>query len=256
MRILRTTEGPLQEDARTRPSVCCIGTFDGVHLGHQQLIRAAVNEARASNAPAVVVTFFPNPRVVLGRAPDRYLTQPEEKADLLRGLGVDVLLIQTFDTVTIATTAEQFISQLQTAFGLRSLWLGPDFAMGNKRQGTPEYLAGLGARDGFDVHVLPQLSIGAGAVSSTRIREALDRSDIADAVLCLGRPYRVPVTVQEDGAWCTGGKRWLPEPGRYRVLIDGTPGDVVVPANSDCEIQPAVPRSGLAPGTRLEIDFA
>jgi hypothetical protein len=97
---------------------------------------------------------------------------------------------------------------------------------------------------------------GAGAVSSTRIREALDRGDIADAVQCLGRPYRVPVTVHNDGFWCTGGKRWLPAPGRYRVLIDGTPGFVVLPAHSDCVIQPESPWFGLTPGARLAIDFA
>ncbi len=205
--------------AAPAPSVCCIGTFDGVHLGHQQLIRAAVDDAHARSAQAVVITFFPHPRVVLGRAPSRYLTSQDAKVALMQQLGVDCLLIHSFTRETMQTSADGFMQQVNAAFHLRSLWLGPDFTLGHNRQGNAEYLSALGRRQGFVVNVMPHQTVAGLPVSSSRIREALDRGDVREVETCLGRPYQISAARQADGAWCAGEQAWLPTAGIYRAAI-------------------------------------
>jgi riboflavin kinase / FMN adenylyltransferase len=217
------------------PSVCCVGTFDGVHLGHQQLIRSAVHDAHARGVAAVVVTFFPSPRVFLGRAEPRYLTLPEDKAALISALGVDTLLIHPFDRETMRTPAAVFVEHLLRAFQMRALWMGPDFALGHNREGDAAYLTRQGAQLGFDVHVAPQLSLGDRPVSSSRIRAALAAGDVREANQCLGRPYRVPCLPQADGRLCVDAQRLLPAPGRYRTSLGDMRADAVVDAG-DCGV--------------------
>ena len=110
--------------AHVRPSVVAVGTFDGVHLGHQQLIRAVVNEAHAKGVQSAVVTFFPHPRVVLGRAPAKYLTLPEEKAAYISALGIDIMIVHEFTQDTVHTPASQFVQWMADSLAMRSLWIG------------------------------------------------------------------------------------------------------------------------------------
>ena len=124
------------EIERPRASVCTVGTFDGVHLGHQQLLRAEVDDAHTRGVPSAVITFFPHPRVVLGRAPALYLTLPYEKAKQLELLGVDMLVVLAFTRETIQTSASEFVRRMVQHLHLVSLWIGPDFALGNRRQGN------------------------------------------------------------------------------------------------------------------------
>jgi len=202
------------------PSACAIGTFDGVHLGHQQLIRAMVGEARELGARSAVVTFFPHPRVVLGRAPARYLTLPDEKAEQIAALDVDAMITLEFTPRMAQLTALQFVEWMVAGLRPISLWIGPDFALGHRRQGDAAYLTEVGKTHGFRVNVMPELSLGATVISSTRIRDALSRGDVSDANLCLGRPFRVIGGYDGDRTLCVDERQWLPAPGIYPVLIE------------------------------------
>jgi riboflavin kinase/FMN adenylyltransferase len=218
---------------QVRPSVVTVGAFDGVHLGHQQLIRTVVNQAHATGLQSALVTFFPNPRVVLGRAPAKYLTLPDEKADVMATLGVDVMVVHTFTQATVQTPADQFVQWMVARLGMRSLWIGPDFAMGYKRQGNAHYLMAQGAAHGFAVNVMPEVSLGATQISSTRVRDALARGDIRDANLCLGRAFSVPADYDGAHGLCASTLHLLPAPGVYPVLIEGEPNAVTI-TSSPC----------------------
>jgi riboflavin kinase/FMN adenylyltransferase len=254
MRTLTTLDTPDAAIAMAGGAVCCIGTFDGVHLGHQQLIRSAVDDAHRRDLAAVVVTFSPHPKFVFGRAPERYLTLAEDKAALITGLGVDVLAIQAFDQKTIATTADEFVTRLRAALGMRALWLGPDFALGYRRQGTPQYLATLGGAHGFTVHVTAQFARNGSPVSSTRIRDALSRGDIADANACLGRSHRVHGTCTGQGMQMLA-KQYAPAAGRYRVRIGSTDYSAMFTADVDAQRVALSPSPAQAPGTPLTLDI-
>ena len=213
---------------RVVPSVVAVGAFDGVHLGHQQLIRAVVNEAHAKGMQSAVVTFFPHPRVVLGRAPAKYLTLPEEKAKHIAALGVDLMIVHEFTQETVHTPAAQFVAWMTDRLCMQSLWIGPDFALGYKRQGNAAYLAEQGAQHGFAVNVMPEFSMDAQQISSTRIREALARGDVRAANLCLGRPFSVPAQADGQHGLCASELHWLPAPGDYPVLINGQANRVTI----------------------------
>ncbi len=179
-------EAQLSED-----SVVTIGSFDGVHRGHQALIKrvraAALNAQRAS----VVITFFPHPSVVLGRAQPYYLTAPEEKLVQLNHTGVDLLIELPFTPETAQIRAADFVDQLLRHLHLRELWIGHDFALGHKREGNAEFLTKLGQARGFAVHAVDPLTNDGEIISSSNIRTALREGDVAHAAKLLGRPFRL-----------------------------------------------------------------
>ena len=225
-----------EEIAQPIASVCTVGTFDGVHLGHQQLIHSVVNDANARGVKSAIVTFFPHPRIVLGRAPAKYLTLPSEKADAMAALGVDIMVELAFSQEMVQTPASQFIDWMSGRLGMRSLWLGHDFALGHKRQGNADYLQEAGRRRGFDVNVITELSMGPEAISSTRIRDALARGDVRDASLCLGRPFTVRAEYDGKNQLCIDPLHWLPAPGVYPVLIEGRVNEATLSIDAPCGI--------------------
>jgi riboflavin kinase/FMN adenylyltransferase len=230
MLLLRT----LDDVPRGASTVCCIGSFDGVHLGHQRLIGDAVTEARARGMRSAVVTFFPHPRAVIGGAIERYLTLPDEKAALIASLGVDELLIHEFTPETARTRAEDFTRALVDAFRLKSLWAGPDFAFGYRREGNAAWLGGAAERFGFTMHVAEPLLLDGRPVSSTRVREALQRGAMQEVHRLLGRPYSLSGHVSADGVhvqlddrriWPCAGEYAVQVQGEAAVLRVGPPGD-------------------------------
>jgi riboflavin kinase/FMN adenylyltransferase len=245
------------EIALPTASVGTVGTFDGVHLGHQSLLRAVVDDAHSRGLLAAVVTFFPSPRVVLGRAPALYLTLPDEKAQQMETLGVDVLLTMTFNRETIQTSAAEFVRLMLHHLHIVSLWIGHDFALGNKRQGDAAYLKEQGAEHGFVVNVIAPISAGQAEVSSTRVRAALANGDVREATLCLGRPFRVTGTRQDAVRLRVPEQHVVPAPGVYRVLVSGAPGRVNIPAEDRTEVicldQPATCETPV--GVPVDIDF-
>ncbi|TFH35428.1 MAG: riboflavin biosynthesis protein RibF [Anaerolineales bacterium] len=170
-----------------------IGSFDGVHIGHQALIKELVAQARESDEAAVVLTFFPHPSVVLrGRKPAFYINTPDEKADLLGKLGVDVVVTQPFDLDLSRVSAEDFLSQLCAQSKFHHLWVGLDFALGHHRRGDRFFLEQEGKVRGFEVHVFEPVLVSGETVSSTRVREALRSGDVARVEQYLGRPFGMP----------------------------------------------------------------
>jgi riboflavin kinase/FMN adenylyltransferase len=177
-------------------SVLSIGSFDGVHLGHQALVSRLVQHARLARLPAVVLTFFPHPSVVLrGRQPALYINTPDEKAELLAGLGVDYVVTRTFDVGLSHLSADAFLDLLRTHLGLRALVVGEDFALGYRREGGRIFLEQAAPQRGFRLEIVPPLMLDGEPVSSTRVREALRSGDVRRAAAYLGRPFVLPGTV-------------------------------------------------------------
>lgn len=177
-------------DVRVASCVLTVGSFDGVHLGHQALVRAVVDEARQLSIPSVVLAFHPHPSVVLrGWRPAFYITTPEERAAILLGMGVDYVVTQLFDEALSRVSADDFLDRLQESLHPCSLWVGENFALGHRRQGDVPFLARAGERRGFRLNVHPPVAVDGEAVSSTRVRELLRGGDVVRAARYLGRPF-------------------------------------------------------------------
>ena len=166
-------------------SVVSIGVFDGVHLGHEAILRANLERSAELGARPTVVTFSTHPKqVLLGRAP-RTLTSLAHRLSLFERAGIEHVLALEFDEVLRSTPAETFAREvLVDGLAVRSLVLGFDSKFGRDRKGTPELLMDLG----FDVRVVPKVVVGDRAVSSTAIREAVELGDLEGAARMLGRP--------------------------------------------------------------------
>jgi riboflavin kinase/FMN adenylyltransferase len=169
-----------------------IGSFDGVHLGHQEVVRNLVTRAHQQEAQAVVLTFFPHPAVVLrGRDFPFYLTSPEEKARLLAALGVDVVITHSFDSQVAATPARDFIVKLHEHLQITHLRVGHDFALGKNRQGNVAFLRKLGLEFGYTIEQIEPFELGGDVVSSTHIRFLLGAGQVDRAAQLLGRNYQI-----------------------------------------------------------------
>jgi riboflavin kinase/FMN adenylyltransferase len=178
-----------------------VGVFDGVHRGHQEILRRLTTGARTDGAPAVVLTFHPHPAVTLGgRADIRLLSTPEERVELLAQYGVDVVITHPFDRALANTTAYDFMSLLKKHTGLRRIVLGYDAALGKGREGNAARLTEIGHELGYSVEVAPALGDESGVVSSTEIRKLVTVGNVSEAARLLGHPYslRGPV-IHGDG---------------------------------------------------------
>ncbi|HSO27115.1 MAG TPA: bifunctional riboflavin kinase/FAD synthetase [Anaerolineales bacterium] len=235
-----------------------IGSFDGVHLGHQTLVKNLVSGAHAAGAPAVVLTFYPHPRQVLSnKLPAIYLTSPEQRNQVFRRLGIDVVVHHPFNIQVASQTADEFVERLDRRLGLKHLWVGADFALGRDRKGDVEHLRALGETYGFVVHAIEPILLDSQVVSSSRIRAALEAGNLDHANRLLGRPYQLcGEVVPGDGRGRTIGvptanlavwsARALPAAGVYvcRAHLRGrTRGAVVnIGVRPTFEEQPVAPR--------------
>ncbi len=180
------------EDARvTRPVALSIGSFDGVHRGHQFLIAHLVASAHAAGYTPAVLTFYPHPRQVLrGWEPGFYLTSDTEKAELLGRYGIELVITHPFDEGVRQMRARDFVVRLKRYLDLAALHVGPDFALGYQREGNVSFLRALGAELGYRLDVIDEkLELGGEPISSGRVRAALDAGDVTLAAELLGRPY-------------------------------------------------------------------
>lgn len=182
---------PLNTNPKT-PTGLTIGAFDGVHLGHQALIRWMTREAHAAGLQAIVLTFDPLPWQVLTSRMGEALSTLDERLTFMEPLGVDGVIVLPFTQVLAATSALDFISRLRQHIALHGLWLGADFSLGRAHKGNVRFLRQLGRTQGFVVHTFEQTVLWDEApVRSSRIRHAIKAGNVAEAQGCLGRPYRL-----------------------------------------------------------------
>ncbi|HZL43776.1 MAG TPA: bifunctional riboflavin kinase/FAD synthetase [Verrucomicrobiae bacterium] len=178
--------------------VClAIGFFDGVHLGHQQIIRQTIADARQHNAAAAVLTFdqHPNSVVAPARVPP-LIYSLTRKISAIRDLGPDLLLLIHFDAAFSQQPAETFIRRLaQDSGGIRTLCVGGNFTFGKNRGGNIDLLKKIGAELGFSVHAMAAISLDGNIISSTRIRNAIRSGDLNLASQMLGRPYSLAAPI-------------------------------------------------------------
>jgi riboflavin kinase/FMN adenylyltransferase len=258
-----------------------LGNLDGVHLGHQALVGVVRAQARARAGTAVVLTFDPHPARVLHpeRSP-RALMTLAQKAEVLAGLGVDRLAVLDFTRERAGQTAEEFArTVLAAALGAQVVAVGANFRFGRGRAGDAGTLERLGAALGFEVVVVPPVTLDGEAVSSTRVREAVEAGEVEEAVRLLGRRYFVDgAVVQGEGRGRTIGfptanvdvvNETLPARGVYACWCrDLDEGGAAVPAAVNVGNRPTFDGHGttveahaLAPvgdlyGRRLRVEFA
>jgi riboflavin kinase/FMN adenylyltransferase len=175
-------------------TVLTVGTFDGVHRGHRDVIGRLVDKARNSGLPSLLVTFEPHPlEVVNPPAAPPLLTSHDEKLEILATCGLDYVALLPFTPALAGYGAEQFVEEiLRKRFRMRELLIGYDHGFGKARAGDALVLRDLGARDGFEVEVVGPVTLPDGrAISSTAIRRAIAGGDLQRAAAGLGRGYAV-----------------------------------------------------------------
>jgi riboflavin kinase/FMN adenylyltransferase len=182
--------------------VVTIGNFDGVHRGHQALVASALAESRVADGTTVVLTFDPHPARVLApsSAPASIMTF-RQKAEILAGLGVQQLAVLPFTKELASRTAAEFSRMvLREALGARTVVVGQSFRFGSERAGTVDSLRALGGDLGFEVLAVPPVLDGGGAISSSRVRKALEAGDVSMAAALLGRRFFVEGMVAAGAA--------------------------------------------------------
>jgi riboflavin kinase/FMN adenylyltransferase len=177
------------EETNLQNSYLTIGVFDGVHRGHRQIIKKLVDDAHAKNSPAVVLTFDPHPASVLTGKEIRLLTTPDERADILDSLGVDVVITQRFTRDLSNVSAFDYVSSLKQHLGLSHLLIGYDFALGKGREGNAPRLTEIGKELNYTVEIIPALSDESGVISSTEIRKLISVGNVSEANKLLGYKY-------------------------------------------------------------------
>lgn len=170
-----------------------IGTFDGVHIGHQQIIKRLVKQAKKKDLLSVVLTFFPHPRMILQKESDiRLIDTLNEKQKLLEDLGIDVLVVHPFSKIFSRQLADEFIRNiLVNTFHIAHLIIGYDHRFGRNREATIDDLINAGETYGFSVEKIEAQEIASVNVSSTKIRLAIEAGDIQKANNYLNRPFKI-----------------------------------------------------------------
>jgi riboflavin kinase / FMN adenylyltransferase len=238
-----------------------IGVFDGVHLGHQQIIRQTINDARQHEAVALIVTFDKHPSAIV--APDRVPPQIYSRSQKIRAiaaLGADTLLEIPFTREFSQQTGDTFIRGLVSALGkIQSICVGADFVFGHRRSGDVPLLHRLGAELQFQIHGLAAIALDAQTVSSTRIREAIRAGDFDAASQMLGRAYSLAGPVVRGAelgrqlgfptANLDTSSRLLPPNGVYAAHAQL--GKTIYRAAINIGIRPTV--SGPGPAPRVEV---
>ncbi|MEN6300532.1 MAG: bifunctional riboflavin kinase/FAD synthetase [Anaerolineaceae bacterium] len=267
------------EEVKIDRSWLTVGTFDGIHLGHQEIIRCVTKGAEIDGVPSVVVTFFPPPAVVLKKRQDPfYLTSPEERAHLLEKMGVDIVITHPFNTEISQLSSFEFISKLHHHLGMIHLCIGHDFSLGKNREGNAERLMIIGKELGFSVSTIEPIIINGVVVSSTYIRHLLSSGEVDRIARYLGRKYRITGRVipgdnrgKQMGMPTANLEVWseraVPKEGVYacRVYINGKRWDAVTnigvrPTFEDTPVAPRVEThlldfEGDLYGCELELEF-
>ena len=217
-----TRANDIPENPLPRGAAVAFGFFDGLHLGHQQLMQRLFEISDANTYTSIVYTFSNHPLSVLGNGHPPMLFTPEEKWQALHAYGVEHVCMVPFTREIAETEYDIFIKNLMRTIPIHDIVIGFNYRMGKDRAGTPERLAVLGKALGFSVHVVEPVIYQGGPISSTRIRECIQAGDLKDANNMLGRPYAVCGNV---GNGCRLGSRI----GFPTANIPYSPDKVIVP---------------------------
>lgn len=189
---MRHIRGSAALEQPLRRAIVTIGNFDGIHLGHQAILKTVVDRANDLDGQAVVYTFDPHPRKILRpeKAP-ALLNTLEQKLELLEQAGVDVVVVEPFTEEFARTGADEFVSILHERIRPLEVYVGYDFHFGRDRKGSMRMLTEIGPRLGFSVTIIPEVTVDDGDVNSTRIRQLLAEGDAERAARMLGRPFTI-----------------------------------------------------------------
>jgi len=190
VQIFRHIEG--RELSIVKP-ILTMGNFDGIHLGHQALLRQVTQEAKAQKGSSVVLTFEPHPiKIIAPQHAPRLILTHKDKVRYLQSLGLDLLVIQKFDAAFAGIEAEEFVRRyLVGRLKVHQIWVGKNFRFGKGRKGQVEDLMRWGAEEGFEVRMVEPILAGGGRVSSSRIRALIERGEVDEAGGLLGRYHFV-----------------------------------------------------------------
>lgn len=182
------------------PTAIAIGNFDGLHLGHQKIIKTLVDGAKEHGLKSVVLTFSPHPEKILGQETIRMIQTINQRLQGLKELGVEATLIVPFNDHFFRLEPEEFIQKILIyRLQARLVVVGTDFRFGYGRQGNPDYLLELGKKSGFKVEIVPPVRINNEVVSSSLIRSLLENGQVDLAARYLGHPYEIEgIVVQGD----------------------------------------------------------
>ena len=233
-----------------RGAVIALGNFDGFHAGHQAVVKAALDQAKAEGRPGIVATFDPHPvRYFAPNTPPFRLTTLDQRQDLFATAGADAMLVFQFDRTLAETTAEQFVGDLLAQrLGAAGVVTGEDFTFGKGRTGNVAVLADLAAQNGMTARAIGPVAELGEVVSSSGIRDALKAGDCASAAELLTRPFAIRGVVQHGAklgrsigyptANLDMGSYLRPRYGIYAVtarLPDGS----IVPGAANLGIRPS-----------------
>jgi riboflavin kinase / FMN adenylyltransferase len=180
-----------EDSVRTDAAVLALGMFDGVHLGHQALLRQARTLADAHGVPMVVLTFDRHPSSLIAPAlAPLMLTTPEERIRLIEAQGADIVCMLPFTEELRDITPEAFVQMLVERWHPKAVVIGYNYNFGRHGAGTPDTMRRLGAAAGFETAVVPEVRLGGEPVSSTRVRQLLAEGDTAAAEKILGHPSK------------------------------------------------------------------
>ncbi|MGB5402542.1 MAG: bifunctional riboflavin kinase/FAD synthetase [Robiginitalea sp.] len=181
------------------PSVVTIGTFDGVHIGHRKILEKVISEGHATGLQSTLLTFFPHPRMVLQKDNSiKLLNTIEEKSEILRAMGLDMLVVHPFTKNFSRLSATEFVrDMLVEKLRVKKVIIGYDHRFGRNRNANINDLRSFGNLFDFEVAEIPAQEIDAVSVSSTKIRKALEVGDLETATAYLGYPYMLSGTVQK-----------------------------------------------------------
>ncbi len=187
----------LESVKHVKDTIITNGTFDGVHLGHQKVLKSIIQQAKEIGLQSTVITFWPHPRYVLNpNTSFQLITTIEERISLLEQLGVDILVIIPFSNEFSQISAKEYIDKvLIDKLGVKKFVIGYDHRFGKNREGDFDFLANYGQSHGFEVKKITEKSINENTISSTKIREAIVQGDMKTVRSFLGRPYALSGTV-------------------------------------------------------------
>jgi len=224
----------LDSDKSRRPSkpvILTLGNFDGVHLGHQKLLKLVAEKAARLQLPSVVYTFDPHPlKIVAPHKSPPLITTIDGKVQLIASFGIDYLILARFTKEFAAQHPTDFVRDvLLKQMKIKEVWVGHDYTFGKGRKGTGEYMKELGSQHGFSVYIVAAYKQKGTIVSSSLVRRHIKEGRVAEAAQLLGRPHTLSGTVVKgDGrgatigfptANMTCGGELIPKQGVYAVSV-------------------------------------